>query len=87
MRVIGSVMAFRAHGHTPFSDLMFYHRKKSLCAAKEKVENVKGDLKRKRRYRRCLRLESTHFCISSASGSTVVILVEEIFSTRWFRRW
>lgn len=45
VRLMGSVMAFRAHGHIVCSDLMFFHWHRSLRAAKKKGENVEEDLK------------------------------------------
>lgn len=44
VKLSGSVLAFGAHGHVLCLDLMFYHRKGGLRAAKETVEIVKEDL-------------------------------------------
>lgn len=48
VRVMGSVMALAAHGHTFCSYLVLPHLNRSFCTAKGEVEVVHGDLEKKK---------------------------------------
>lgn len=85
MRLVTTAVAPETHRHIFCLDLMFHHSNRSVRAAKEKIEDVQGNLESKRgKVSEVLEAVAQPFYVFKALSSLILTLVERVSCPRLF---